>query len=109
MEQGNEDVWISDYGVWIEAVKEEESLYYRKVSNWTNCLSLSIIFSAIILVSRDSLVGIATGYGLGGQGIESRWCRDFLHPARPTLEPNQRRIIWVPGLFPRGKAVRAWR
>ena len=26
-----------------------------------------------------SSVGIATGYGLGGSGIESRWGRDFPH------------------------------
>jgi hypothetical protein len=31
-----------------------------------------------------SLVGIATGYGLDGQGIESRWGRDFLHLSRPA-------------------------
>ena len=29
------------------------------------------------IMGRDSLVGIATGYGLDGQGIESRWGRDF--------------------------------
>ena len=28
-------------------------------------------------MGRDSSVGIATGYGLDGPGIESRWGRDF--------------------------------
>jgi hypothetical protein len=28
---------------------------------------------------RDSSVGTATGYGLDGPGIESRWGRDFSH------------------------------
>jgi hypothetical protein len=37
----------------------------------------------------DSVVAIATGYGLGGPGIESRWGRDFLHLSRPTLGPTQ--------------------
>jgi hypothetical protein len=30
-------------------------------------------------VDRDSSVGIATGYGLDGLGVESRWGRDFPH------------------------------
>ena len=51
----------------------------------------------------DSSVGIATGYGLGGQGIESPWERDFPHLSRPALGPTQPPVVqWVPGL-PRGK------
>jgi hypothetical protein len=38
-------------------------------------------------VGRGSLVGIATGYGLDGPEIESRWGRDFLHLSRPALGP----------------------
>jgi len=49
-----------------------------------------------------SSVGIATGYGLDGPGIESRWGRDFPHLSRPALWPNQTPVRWVPGLF-RGK------
>ena len=33
-------------------------------------------------VVRHSSVGIATRYGLGGTGVESRWKRDFPHPSR---------------------------
>jgi hypothetical protein len=36
-----------------------------------------------------SSVGIATGYGLDGPGIESRWGRDFSHTSRPVLGPTQ--------------------
>jgi hypothetical protein len=39
-------------------------------------------------VGRDSSVGISTGYGLDGPGIEYRWSRDIPHPSRPNLEPN---------------------
>jgi hypothetical protein len=38
---------------------------------------------------QDSSVGIATGYGLDGLGIESRWWRDFSHTSRPALGSTQ--------------------
>jgi hypothetical protein len=36
-----------------------------------------------------SVVGIDTGYGLDGPGIESRWGRDFSHLSRHVLGPTQ--------------------
>jgi hypothetical protein len=36
-----------------------------------------------------SSVGIATGYGLAGPGIEYRWRRDFPYKSRPALGPSQ--------------------
>jgi hypothetical protein len=55
-----------------------------------------------VFVDRDSSVGIATGYGLDGPGIEFRWGRGFPHLSRPTLAPTQPPVQWVPGLS-RGK------
>jgi hypothetical protein len=42
-------------------------------------------FFSLIIGSRDSVVGIATRYGLDGPRIESQWGRDFPHPSRPVL------------------------
>ena len=46
----------------------------------------------------DSVVGIATRYGLDGMGVECRWGRDFPHPSRRALGPTQPPVQWVPGL-----------
>jgi len=43
------------------------------------------------------IVGIATGYGLDGSGIESRWGCDFPHLSRPVLGPTLPPVQWVPG------------
>jgi hypothetical protein len=54
---------------------------------------------------RDSLVGIATRYGLEDPGIDSRWGRDFPQPFRPALGPAQPPTQSAPGLFPGGVAL----
>jgi hypothetical protein len=41
-----------------------------------------IRYSYIVWSGLGSSVGIATGYGLDGPGIESRWRRDFPHLCR---------------------------
>ena len=45
---------------------------------------------------------IASGYGLEGPGIESRWGRDFPHLSGPALRPTQPPVQCIPGLS-RGK------
>ena len=45
-----------------------------------------------------SSVGVATGYGLDGPGIEFRWGRDFPHLSRPALGSTQLPLQLVPGV-----------
>ena len=45
-----------------------------------------------------SVVGIATGYGLDGPGIESRLRRDFPHLSRPALRPTHPPVQQIPCL-----------
>ena len=52
-----------------------------------------------IFCGPGGVVGIATGYGLDGPGIESRWERDFPHLSRSVLGPTQSPVQWVPRLF----------
>ena len=49
-------------------------------------------------MDRDSVVGIATRYGVDGSRIESRWGWDFPHLSRPALGPTQPPRQWVPDL-----------
>jgi hypothetical protein len=60
---------------------------------WT--LKFGLIGTA---VSRDSSVGIATGYRLHGPRIEFRCYGIFLHQSRPDLRHTQPPTHWVPGL-----------
>ena len=60
-------------------------------------------------VGWDSVVGIATRYGLVAPGSNRVGGKYFCTRSDQPLDPTQPPVQWVPGLVPGGKAAGAWR
>jgi len=58
------------------------------------------------MVGRDSSVGLATGYGLDGPGIESRWGAIFFAPAQTGYGAHSAAYATGTGSFPGVKRLR---
>jgi len=65
--------------------------------------NIKYILAYRVVCGPSSVVSIATGYGLDGPGIESRWGRDFPHLLRTALGPTQPPVQWGTGSFLGGK------
>jgi hypothetical protein len=59
-------------------------------------------------VGQDSVISVATRYGLDSPVERMPVGQDFQLKSRPALRPIQPPMQWVPGLFPGGKAAEAW-
>jgi hypothetical protein len=68
------------------------------VNNFPTFQNLKFLREILFKSGPGSSVDIATGYGLDGLGIESRWGRDFLYLSTPALRPTQPPVQWVQGL-----------
>jgi hypothetical protein len=71
---------------------------------------LCIIYVIYMFISRDSPVGIATGYGLDGRGsIPSRGKRFLCSPRSPDRLRGPAQLLYngYGGFLPGGKAARA--
>jgi hypothetical protein len=66
----------------------------------TSTLHEDICTVMIISVGRDSSVGIATGYGLDGPGIESRWGARFFAHVQTGPEAHPASCTMGTGSFP---------
>jgi hypothetical protein len=58
-------LWV----MWVQACVTEDEFF---------------LVTLVLPRNQDSSVGIATGYGLDGSWIESRWGRDFSQKSRPA-------------------------
>jgi hypothetical protein len=65
--------------------------------------NIHLCFSSVSIWSRDSVVGIATGYGLDGRVAVPGRSKKFLFYtfSRPTLDSTQPPIQWVRGALSR--------
>ena len=98
------DIWFGRFFILITAVMIFVGIQHR----WFASQCSLYLVSYCIGVGRDSAVGVVTGYGLNGPGIESRWGRDFPHSSTLFLGTLPAFCTVGTGSFPGSKVAGAW-
>jgi hypothetical protein len=72
------------YKCWVQGECRVEFVFptmkHILSSRWNFKVLITSVQPGSMSLGRDSVVSIATRYGLDSPGIESRWGRDFQHP-----------------------------
>jgi len=71
-----------------------------RLTPWMSCTIRHFEARPFWIGGRDSSVGIATRYGLGGSGSECRWKRDFPQPVQTGPWDNPASCTMCAGSFP---------
>jgi hypothetical protein len=90
------------------AISKEGELYLLSLLQLFRMQPDENILLRTLCPDRDSVVRVATRYGLEGPGIESGWQGDLPQFSRPALASAQLPVQWVPYLFTGSKAAGAW-
>ena len=72
----------------VQRSRPQMTIWSMRIARWIP-KTINTHLKYVILIAFPSrlrsVVGIATGYGVDGPGIECRWGRDFPHLSRPAL------------------------
>jgi hypothetical protein len=98
----------------VHQVGDQTRLYYdARSTNYQGQLYVyHFVYSKYlypVLVGRDSVVGVATGHGLGRPGIKFRKVQDFPRPFRPALGHPPSHLFNGYRVIPEDKSAVVWR
>jgi hypothetical protein len=86
--------------VWKSLNSREANIFYFSLLSHERKTENVFVSSTHLVRGPGNSVGIATGYGLDGPGIESRWGRDFSHTSRPGPGAHPASCTVGTGSFP---------